>query len=153
MMIDKKQQDEIQQTEPLISWVVHPAKKRPAIAILVIAFVALIAVGIYSWTFSPLFTALCTIILLGSLAGFFFPTRYALHDDVVVVKYTITSIKKEWSQYRSFYKDKNGVLLSPFAVRSRLENFRGIYLRFGDCDRDKVMALIESKIKGVDDGS
>jgi hypothetical protein len=152
-MIDEKQQHEKRQTEPLISWVVHPAKKRPAIAVLVSAFVALIAIGIYSWTLSPLFTALCTLVLLGSLSGFFFPTRYQLHDDLVIVKYTITSIKKEWFQYRSYYKDRNGVLLSPFATRSRLENFRGIYLRFDDCDRDKVMALVESKIKEVGDGS
>lgn len=151
MMIDEKQQDERKQTEPLISWVVHPAKKRPVIAILVAAFVALIAVGIYSWTLSPLFTALCTLVLLGSLSGFFFPTRYELHDDFVAVKYTVTSIKKEWSQYRSYHKDRNGVLLSPFATLSRLENFRGIYLRFGDCDR--VMSLVKSKIKGVGDGS
>jgi hypothetical protein len=135
-------------SEPLVSWVTHPAKSRPTVAVLVTILIVVIAYGVYAWTGWPLFTALCTIVLAGSLSGFYFPTRYSLFEDRVDVKYTVTSLSKEWSQYRSFYKDKNGVLLSPFAARSRLENFRGVYLRFGDCDRDRVMAIIQSKIKG-----
>ena len=138
---------------PVITWVSHPARSKPVASLLVSILIVVIAIGIYSWTKSPVFTALCTIVFIGSLSGFFFPTRYSLYEDHLVVKYTITSLSKEWKQYRSFYKDRNGVLLSPFATRSRLENFRGVYLRFGDFDRDTVLAFIESRIKGASGGS
>jgi hypothetical protein len=42
--------------------------------------------------------------------------------------------------------DKNGVLLSPFAGRSRLENFRGVYVRFGQ-NKDQVVNFVRSKIE------
>jgi hypothetical protein len=140
-------------TEPIIEWIAHPARQRPLAAWLVGVFIAVIAIGIYSWTFSPIFTALATIILIGSLSGFYFPTHYRFYDDQIIVKYTLTTIKKEWSQFRSFYRDKNGVLLSPFAQPSRLENFRGIFLRFGRGDRDKILEIVKSKIEKDSDGS
>jgi hypothetical protein len=140
-------------TEPIIEWIAHPARQRPLAAWLVSAFIAVIAVGIYSWTFSPIFTALATIILIGSLSGFYFPTHYRFYDDQIIVKYTLTTIKKEWSQFRSYYRDRNGVLLSPFAQPTRLENFRGIFLKFGEGDRDKILEIVKSKIVKDSDGS
>ncbi|MBU1319713.1 MAG: hypothetical protein KKG33_15080 [candidate division Zixibacteria bacterium] len=152
-MEETKPKETTPETEPIIAWSIHPAKQRLWVTAAVIVFILIIAIGIYSWTVSALFTALATMILIGSLSGYFFPTSYKFYDDQVVVKYTITSIKKEWSQYRSYYKDKSGVLLSPFTQRSRLENFRGIYIRFGDCDRERVMEFIKCKVESDDNGT
>jgi len=146
-MEETKPTETSKETDPIISWSIHPAKQRPWVTTFVILFILLIAIGIYSWTLSAVFTALASIILIGSLSGYFFPTTYKFFDDQLVVRYTVTTLKKEWSQYRSFYKDKNGVLLSPFTQQSRLENFRGIYVRFGDCDRERVMEFIKSKVE------
>jgi hypothetical protein len=151
-MEETKSKEKAKEAEPIISWAIHPARKRPWVTTFVIVFILIIAVGIYTWTLSPVFTALASIILIGSLSGYFFPTTYRFYEDQLVVRYTVTTLKKEWSQYRTFYKDKNGVLLSPFTQQSRLENFRGIYLRFGDCDREHVMEFIKSKIE-VGDGN
>ena len=140
------------ETTPLVEWVAHPAKQRPVAAVLVAVFIAVIAVGIYSWTYSIVFTVLGAAVLTASLAGFYFPTRYSFYEDTVVAKYTVTTIKKEWSQFRSFYKDKNGVLLSPFPNPSRLENFRGLFLRYGDCDRGEVIEFVRAKIEKGNDG-
>jgi hypothetical protein len=115
------------------------------------ALIVLMAVGVYSWTSSAVFTALAMIILVGSLAGFFFPTVYKFYEGHVEVRYTVSSVKREWSQFRSFYPDRNGVLLSPFATPSRLENFRGVYLRFGRCERSRVLEIIKSKIENRKD--
>jgi len=145
-------QSEVQK-DPVLEWVSHPARKKPVAAVLVAIFIGLVAVGIYTWTYSPLFTALASLILLGSLAGFYFPTGYRLYEDHIVVKYTITSMKKNWSAYRSFYTDRNGVLLSPFPRPSRLENFRGVYLRFGDFDKQKIIDFVRSKIGGTANGA
>lgn len=152
-MEDTKPQKIEPETKPIIEWIAHPARQRPLVAWLVGVFIAVIAVGIYSWTFSPIFTALATIILIGSLTGFYFPTHYRFYDDQVIIKYTLTTIKKDWSQFRSFYRDKNGVLLSPFPQPSRLENFRGLFLKFGDGDREKIVDIVKSKIEKDSDGS
>ncbi|MCJ7458582.1 MAG: hypothetical protein MUP17_06300, partial [candidate division Zixibacteria bacterium] len=62
------------------------------------------------------------------------------------VKFFFNTRKMEWGKYRSFYMDKNGVLLSPFEKPSRLENFRGIYLRFNQ-NKDEVVNFIKQRIK------
>jgi hypothetical protein len=86
-----------------------------------------------------------TGVRVASLAKFYFPTRYRLDDTGIMVKTMTQTLKKEWTLYRSCYPDKNGILLSPFAEPSRLENFRGLYLMF-DNNRDDVTAFCRSHI-------
>ena len=52
--------------------------------------------------------------------------------------------------FRSFYTDKNGVLLSPFIAPSRLENFRGLYITF-DNNRDAVLDFVKEHVISPDD--
>ena len=103
---------------------------------------------VYLATNSMLFVGIAVVIMLGSLSGFFFPTTYEFYPDKIKVKYILANLEKEWKNYRSFYVDKNGVLLSPFTKPSRLENFRGLYLKFdrGSEIKDRVIDYIESKI-------
>jgi hypothetical protein len=103
-------------------------------------------VSVYLTTFSILMTVISICILLGALAPFFLPTEYELTPDKIRVRFLFSQKEKEWTSYRSFYPDKNGVLLSPFEKPSRLENFRGIYIRF-DRNQDQVVKLVSSKIQ------
>jgi hypothetical protein len=50
--------------------------------------------------------------------------------------------EKGWSEFRSYYVDREGLLLSPFTERSRLERFRGVSLQFHG-NRDEVVAFVE----------
>ena len=88
-MEDTKPKETTPETEPIISWSIHPAKQRPWVTVAVIVFILIIAVGIYTWTLSPVFTAIATMILIGSLSGYFFPTGYRFYDDsyYVIVMY------------------------------------------------------------------
>ena len=83
--------------------------------------------------------------MLGSLSSFFLPTQYLLDNDKVRIKFFFTIREKKWGMFRSYYVDKNGVLLSPFEKPSRLENFRGQYIRF-DRNKDQVVNFVKSKI-------
>lgn len=136
--------------ESLLVWVTHPAKTRRKTAVIVIAFLVFLVVLVYSWTASAVFTAIAALVLWGSLTQFFLPTTFEFTAAKVKVKYTFNKIEKEWSQYRSYYPDKNGVLLSPFIRPSRLENFRGLYIRF-QANRDEVMKIVKEKIAFVAD--
>lgn len=131
--------------EPILDYVCHPAKRDMRVTALATVFLIVCVVLVWLISFSPFLTALAVLILFGSLAGFYFPTRYTFYDDKIVIKTTVQTLRKDWSQYRSYYPDKNGVLLSPFGRPTRLENFRGQYIKFAG-NRDRVMEIVRSKI-------
>jgi hypothetical protein len=113
-----------------LSWVSHPAAVRRKAATLTLLLIGVILVVVYFIAQSILMVFLALLIFTGALSTFFFPTKYQVDHEKVRIKYMFTSVEKELSMFRSFYPDKNGVLLSPFTRPSRLENFRGLYLRY-----------------------
>ena len=134
----------------LLAWTSQPAKARPKVAIAVGVFIVALVYLSYVLTESPLFAVVAALILWGSLSQFYLRTTFEFTEQKVKVKYAVNKVEKDWSQYRSYYVDKNGVLLSPFVRPSRLENFRGIYIRFAD-NRDEVVAIVKSKIRIIED--
>lgn len=130
----------------VLRWRSHPFMKKKFTSFLVIFCLMAVWVSVYLTTYSTIMTLISVFILLGALSPFFLPTDYELTSDKIKVRFFFTQKEKEWSIYRSFYVDKNGVLLSPFEGPSRLENFRGIYIRF-DQNRDQVVEFVSSRIK------
>jgi hypothetical protein len=140
---DEKEVDEGRTLE----WSCHPVKRRPWVSVAVTLLITLVGVGVYNWTASTGFAVFGVVVLLLSLSRFYFPTTYRLSDRRIMVKTTMQTVYKDWSRFRSVWPDKNGVLLSPFAEPSRLENYRGMYLMF-DNNRDDVVAFIRARIGG-----
>ena len=129
-----------------LQWSSLPVKKNIWVSIGVILFLFAIWFSVYLTTSNPFLVALSVLIMLGSLSSFFLPTRYLLDDDKVRIKFFFTIREKKWGMFRSCYVDKNGILLSPFERPSRLENFRGLYIRF-DRNKDQVVDFVKEKIK------
>ncbi len=129
----------------VLTWTVHPMKRRPLVAVAVTLFIMLIGAIVFYSTESRLFAVLALVILFASVAKYYFPTSYRLTDRKITVKSTTQTLHKEWSLYRSCWPDKNGILLSPFAEQSRLENFRGIYLLFND-NKEAVTAFVKARL-------
>lgn len=127
-------------------WVSHPVVENQKKTIFLMLFLILIFVGIYFlygfWWFMISF-----IFVLSSLSSYFMKTEYTTSENGVEVHSFLSHLKKDWQYYRSFYEDKNGIFLSPFVKHSRLENFRGLYLRFGNGDRETIRSLIKKHIK------
>lgn len=130
----------------MLKWSTHPVKKRALISVLVVAFLFLVWSVVYLTTSSLFLTVLSVVIMLVSLSSFFLPTYYELDQDKISIRYFFSRREREWSAFRSFYVDRNGVLLSPFQKPSRLENFRGIYVRFNR-NKDQVVDFVKSKIR------
>jgi len=129
-----------------LQWRVHPIKKNWKVSVGVILFLAILCAAIYFSFNSATFLLLSIIILINSLSPFFFPTLYILRDDCVIVKSLLRKLSRQWNSFQSYYPDKNGVLLSPFPSPSRLENFRGVYVRFGQ-NKAEALDFIERKMK------
>lgn len=125
-----------------LSWRCHPARRRPARAV-VVALVHVVLCGLIAqYTRSVPFAVVLTLVLFLSLSAFYFPAWYTVSEQGIRVKTLINTFERPWSMYRSHWPDKNGVLLSPFPRRSRLENFRGLFVRY-DGNRDQVLAFVK----------
>lgn len=134
-----------EETEAVLTWVSHPMRRSWKKTAAAATFILLMGVVTGYIMEAPGFGLIAVLILFGSLAKFFLPTRYTFDDTGVTVKTTTQTFTRQWSVFRSYYTDKNGVLLSPFVVPSRLENFRGLYVTFDD-NRDEAIAFLERHI-------
>lgn len=147
----KEKREQAKQQKPLYDWVFHPARANRLVTSLVTVFLFLLLVIVYWLTESRLFTIIGAVVLLASMRSFYFPTTYKLYDDYIEVIYTISRTKKNWEMYRSIYPERNGVFLSTFTRPSRLENFRGLFLRYGEGDPDRILGIVKSKIGALED--
>jgi len=117
--------------------------KSPVRAVLAVGFIVVMAWFIQSLFRTTYFTVVAVLLVWGQVAGFFLPTRFALNEEGVSVRGLVSRRQKPWSEFRSWYVDREGLLLSPFTERSRLERFRGVSLQFHG-NREEVIALVES---------
>ena len=134
-----------------INWRIHPFKRDWRISgglcvvlllvpILTTAYVGSLALGLFFM-----------VVMLVSLSRFFLPTEYQLDSEGVTIKSTFGTNQRSWAQFRSCYPDKNGVLISPFAGPSRLENFRGMYLIF-EKNREEVLEFVRDHLASAASG-
>lgn len=133
-----------------LKWTSHPLKEDKRKSAILIAFLVLIVLLVSLSFDSIALTALSAVLLVGSLRAFFIPTRYALDEKGISVESPVGKRTRSWSEFKSYYADNNGVLLSPFPDKSILESFRGVYLMCRN-NRQEVIDFIKTKIDGKTD--
>ena len=119
--------------------------KSPARAVAAVGFLALLGWAMQSTFHTGYFTLVGVLLVWTQIASFFLPTRYTLSDEKVRVEGIVGRKEKAWSEFKSVLVDRDGMLLSPFPGRSRLERFRGLALQFHD-NRDEVVAFVERSV-------
>ena len=132
-----------------LKWTSWPMLRSPVRAVIAVAFIALMTWFIQSWLRTTYFTVIAVLLVWGQVAGFFLPTRFELTADGVSVRGLVSRREKDWSEFRSYYVDREGLLLSPFLERSRLERFRGVSLQFHG-NREEVVAFVRRKMARSD---
>ncbi len=125
-----------------LSWTAWPVTKSPVRAVVAVGFLALIGWALQTTFHTGYFTLVGVLLVWTQIASFFLPTHYTLSDEKVMVAGLVGKKEKAWSEFRSFLADRDGMLLSPFPGRSRLERFRGLSLQFHG-NRDEVVAFVE----------
>ena len=129
-----------------LSWRVHLAKEQPHRAMIatgIILFTAGMIGAITHNLFGPLFAA---IFLFGSLNDFFLPMRYELNERGVEAKGFCSHTMLEWNRVKRFYMTADGVKVSPLAAPSRLEAYRGVFLRCTGATRERVITIVEERL-------
>ena len=114
-----------------LAWKVHPLWDN-GVRTALLAGVLVLVLGVVRLSYpEPVWTVLAALLLLGSLARYFFPTSYRFSEEGLEITFLGLRRARRWSEFRSYYVGRTGVLLSPFPRPHRLENFRGHYLLLG----------------------
>ncbi len=114
-----------------------------------VAIVSALAVGIAASFESAGWGAFGAGVLVACLLRYFVPTRYVLDARGVTERFLGRERFRAWSEVRALYPHRDGVHLSPFAAPSRLDPFRGLYVRFapgGGGDPAAVLAFLERHV-------
>lgn len=122
-------------------WISHPVKESVKKNIIAAAGIIVILAGGFIWLYIP-GVLLGLLIIMLTLLPYFLPTKYIIDEKGVEVHYMFQKKMHKWQMFRSYYNDENGILLSPFRRPSRLENYRGLYVRFGS-HKQKITELIK----------
>ncbi|MDD3803354.1 MAG: hypothetical protein PHW02_03075 [bacterium] len=132
-----------------LKWVSLPARdSRPIIKVIAfLGFLLMLLVGLVELSWVGLIISILVSAVV--FMQFVLPTTFTLDDKGVQVEFLFTKKVYEFSRFKSYYPDNAGVLLSPFVSPNRLENFRGLYVRFGREDKDKIIEIIKKQIEKI----
>jgi hypothetical protein len=130
------------------TWRVHPFMDSAKTSTLVIGLIVFICSIVYISFNSVSWVVLSFIFLFVSLSPFFFPTVFTLNDREIKVKRVFTTVIRPWERFKGFYYDKNGVQLTPFTYPSRLDSYRGLFLKFNN-NKEKVIDFIKIHLSPV----
>jgi hypothetical protein len=132
--------------KPVYLFVQNTLKDDPRTFFKAVLAVFLVNIFIY-YMFNPTFGLIALLLTILSLTEIFFPFKYALYENGIVVDRFFYKVKHEYSYYKKVLNDKNGIFLSPFRYETRLESFRGILLRIPKDKKAEVIAFLKQKIE------
>jgi len=100
------------------------------------------------------YALLSAALLAVSLARYFLPTGFELDEHAVTVRFLGQARKVPWSHVRRVLVQPRGVFLSPFRRPSRLDSFRGTFLRFAGKagNADKVVSFVQDRVPMASQG-
>ena len=125
-----------------ICWEIHPlrwekrAKSVLLVAILIISSLAA-AIGFEHW-FYGIFSC---FVLTFALSRYFFPTHYMLDNHGVEYQHLNFRRRRSWTEFRSVEVHRDGVFLRSLDRPSRLDSFRGLFLKFHQ-NREEVVYFV-----------
>lgn len=90
------------------------------------------------------------IVLFAALHTYFLPITFTFDKDGVTVDKRLFSYKYPWSRFRRYFRTTGGVVLSPFARRTFLDNFRGVHLLLPQ-DPGQILAYLEEHFTQTQD--
>jgi len=135
-----------------VTWTVHPMMDNPKKGITFWIILPMV-IWLFYWNIEPDFsriasrlsTVVVTLILLIYFSSIYLSTRFTIDSDGVAISRWLFTKRLTWKRVRSMVNEKNGVFISPFPVRTRMENFRGVFLFYRDNQEEVIDALRSHK--------
>ena len=132
-----------------LGWVCHPVQEHHWKALVVLLVMLATGVGLYLMTGEESWSLIGLAFLMLGVYDFLLPTVFRLDRHGVESRVLFFTRRKPWSALRSYHIGPNGVLVSPFPGRHRMEAHRGIFIRFRG-NRDEVLAFVRERLEGED---
>ena len=137
----------VEEREKLV-WTVHPIRSGGWRTAFLIAVWAATCLAVWTATKSVLYVVFAVVVIGAATRKFVLPTTYKMDKEGIEARSLFGANRRPWTRYRSFYADRNGVLLSPFSRANRLVSHRGLYVLFGD-RRDEVIAFVSRRMSSA----
>ncbi|MFO7810209.1 MAG: hypothetical protein R6V47_02410 [Candidatus Delongbacteria bacterium] len=135
--------------KPTYLFVKNTLKDDPATFFKAVLAVFIVNIFIY-YAFNPTYGMVALLLTILSLTEIFFPFKYALYENGIIVDRFFYKVKHEYSYYKKVYNDKNGIFLSPYRYKTRMDSFRGILLRVPEEKKDEIIDFLRSKIENYE---
>ena len=124
-------------------WSVHLSAGQPKRQ----AQIAAVLLGVFVlgvWLFRSVWLGLAPMLaLLFSLSEYIFPIQYTLTPQSASARHGFTMLEIRWADVRHAYITEDGIKLSPLSAKnSRFESLRGVFLRFGNGNRDAIIEAV-----------
>ena len=134
-------------TGETLRWKVHPVAERPGHGALLIGIIGFCTYLFWSG-FGQFYGIFALVVLVAAMAPFFLPTVYKLDEEgIEITSLFVVRHFRPWGEYRNFYTHNVGVHLSTFSKPSRMDAFRGNFIRFTPGNREQVIAFLDEHIK------
>lgn len=130
-----------EEPSPVLEWTVSLASRRPEKVAAVLgaaAFAGLVGFFVFG---SLALAIIGPAVVLGATSEFLLPVRYRITEDGASARWGINVTHIAWENVKRVKADEHGLKLSPLEKPSRLEAFRGVYLRFGDRKQEVEQAV------------
>jgi len=123
-------------------WRVRPSDKAPQ-RVAVIVAVAVLAFLAGTIVFRNLYLGVVGFaIIFGSTAEFWLGTSFSVDEERATVRTGLSVTAIAWSDVKRVIKDSGGIKLSPLAKSGTMDAFRGVYLRYGDNNRECIEGAV-----------
>ncbi len=126
----------------VLTWTIHRLRERPRMLLLVIPCLLLTGFAGSRMLGSPLAGLFAAGVLAAAIGDYLFPVRYELRRRTASAACLFSRHEIPWERVRSVWVSEEGVKLSPLGKPSRLEAFRGVFLRFGP-EREQVIEAVK----------
>lgn len=134
-----------------LTWEIHFGKLFPQKRVVCAAACVMAGVIGFFLTSSILVGGLGCAAIFASTAEMFLPSRYVLNLKGASARLGLSTTEIEWASVKRLLPVPGGIRLSPLEKSSRLEDFRGVLLRFSG-NEEAVLAKIAEFWRNNEDG-
>lgn len=144
-----EQRQEAAEDKEIYSWKVWLLPRRPLVSVAVV-LTLVFSIWLAYWAFpNSFFIAVISVLLINRLAPYLFPVKYVLREQTVGYTTFLARDIRPWSRFITYYKFKDGVLLSHDTRTIRGRFTEGLFLHYADdlSNKDQVLSVVESRLK------
>ena len=132
---------------PAMNWTAHPLTDESWMKSASLVTVILVVAATVTASFGGIiYGAIAIGILVASMSRYLLPTRYCLDDEGLTTSHLIWTRRCGWADFRRADIHRDGVFLSPFPKPTRLDPFRGLFIRCFENGGD-VAAYVRSHVR------